>query len=247
MENKIFTTLNFGETETQNKNLNIKQYFVKNFHFMNPKTKLFLFGTVIILIIFLSLFICFLYLNNDSITLNSEKFCNLSVKNYQNCTSPQKCSQKLLPVYRFVKEKLQQMKHDEALDCFREVAWFCAHSQYLGLKQRQDEQKSLLKEVEKEFQKSKSSEGPNEDQVTSITKRYCAIFQQQSTSFQKGLCEEEPDKRKCADCLRHNVNCWNSNPFYVKGSQYHCKSEHEWTVIGYRPTVIETTCRRKKV
>ncbi|KAH9390391.1 hypothetical protein TYRP_023095 [Tyrophagus putrescentiae] len=117
-----------------------------------------------------------------------------------------------------VKKTLLQLPKNEALDCRREIAWFCDYEQYNSLKQQQDDLKTLLKAVESQLKQFSPKNNFEPEQETA-----------------------------CLDCLRHNVNCWNSNPFYVKGSQYHCKREQEWAVIGHRPVIIEANCRRKKV
>ncbi|KAH9398031.1 hypothetical protein TYRP_019405 [Tyrophagus putrescentiae] len=155
-----------------------------------------IFGVVAFSAILLFILCCF-HLNNDYIIYNVEELCNAKAEDYyQNWPAN----------YRLVQKTLLQLPKNEALDCRREIAWFCDYEQYNSLKQQQDDLKTLLKAVESQLKQFSPKNNFEPEQETA-----------------------------CLDCLRHNVNCWNSNPFYVKGSQYHCKREQEWAVIGHRP------------
>lgn len=43
----------------------------------------------------------------------------------------------------------------------------------------------------------------------------------------------------CEKCLKYNVDCWNSNAAYRRSSEYYCKTPEEWTLLRYKPSIID--------
>ena len=243
MENEKFNIINIEEKEIK---VPIYQnwFFKSSFSNLRVSTKpplsYAIFGVIAFSAILLFILCCF-HLNNDYIIYNVEELCNAKAEDYyQNWPAN----------YRFVQKTLLQLPKNEALECRREIAWFCDYEQYNSLKQQQDDLKTLLKAVESQLKQFRSNKAvvPNGTKVTLVMQQFCTIVQSKTITLCSPKNNFEPEQETaCLDCLRHNVNCWNSNPFYVKGSQYHCKREQEWAVIGHRPVIIEANCRRKKV